>query len=193
MASTTVGSPYLVRNPEANNLAQLIKYKPPAKVDGLILFANDLSHHFSPRERRRMRESESGRVIFDCLTRCGDITKKLRTLREEWIQDMENNMRYQKLKVEENVYSECLAHFACPAKWKQYTQCWSSLANFNARQLANLQELGPESACSYERQVLEQCVGGLVSGAVRAAESTSIEMSVEEVGLDTNPRVLEFA
>jgi hypothetical protein len=155
---------------DVDALLDLIKRKPPPKVDGLVHFASDLRKQFSAEERHAMLASESGEKLAAALSRCEGIQKQMRNSSNDWIKNKENKMKRKKAEEDRNKYVECLTYFACPSRWKQYTQCWSSLSKLQMSQLKRLQQFGPELACKYERQLLEQCVGSLVSSAIRAAD-----------------------
>ena len=102
--------------------------------------------------------------------RCAGIHKQLQKAREEWELDKENKSKMAKVEVERYKHLDCLTYMACPGRWKYYAQCWKIHVQ-NMQQFPMLQQVGPEFACQYERQILlEQCVGNLVSGQVRAAE-----------------------
>lgn len=155
--------------PEVDALFEMIKRKPPPKIDGLVHLANDQRMHYTDEERRRMFQSEEGQLFARAMTRCEGHEKAIREARSDWLKHRDNKTKLFKLEEERNKYIECLTFVTCPAGWQHYSRCWSSLTNLNVDQLKQLRSLGPEAACQYERQSLELCVGNVVTGAVRAA------------------------
>ena len=156
---------------EVNALLELIKLKPPPKVDGLVAFTADLRTQYAPEERTAILESSSGAKLLEALGRCDGINKQMRQMRNEWMNDRDNKVKRNKLREFKVKYVECLTYIACPMRWKGYTQCWSNLSRLNMEELQRIQDFGPELACKYERQLVEQCVGSLVAGAIRAADT----------------------
>lgn len=151
-------------------LLELIQRKPPPKIDGLVHLANDQRQQFTNDERRRMFQSPEGQLLARAMTRCEGHEKAIREARADWLQHRDNKTKLSKMEHERNKYVECLTYATCPTSWQPYSQCWSHLATqLNREQLQQLQALGPQVACQYERQALELCVGNVVAGAVRAA------------------------
>ena len=151
----------------------MMRYKPPAKVDGLVHFSSDVaSPRFTDQERRAMIESESGRKIAEALSRCSKIKQDLTNARESWTKDKENKEKKVKVEIERNKYLECLAFVSCKERWIQYRDCWRNLNMLSQKDLQRLNDIGV-APCPYERNALEQCVGRLVSSTVRVAGEVS--------------------
>lgn len=151
-------------------MLQLIKSKPPPKVDGLVSFTADLRTQYTPEERNAILESPQGHRIAEALGRCEGVNKQMRKIRNDWMQDRENKGLRKKLAEEKIKYIECLTYIACPSRWKMYSQCWSNLNQLDINHLRRLEHFGPDLACKYERQILEQCIGSLVASSIEAAD-----------------------
>lgn len=159
-------------------LVDIIKQKPPPKIDGWMHLATDQRMHFTDDERRSAFQSDEGQLFARAMTRCQGHEHAIREARSEWLKHRDNKTKRLRLEQERNKYVECLTFVACPNSWHQYSQCWSSLHNLNVEQMQQLRSLGPEVACQYERQSLERCVGAVVAGVLRAAVSSSEEEPV---------------
>lgn len=105
-------------------------------------------------------------------------------LRRQMLQTQKEGSDRKKLKEDFDKYKECLGYVSCPMQWKEYTQCWTQLSRLDPQKVQ--ERGGIDLVCRNEIQSLEQCVGGLVSGAIRHVHD---EIIPEEgmVELDLTP------
>lgn len=154
---------------ETQAFAQLLQRKPPAKLDGLLNLVTDLKKgSYSKEEQKVMAESIPGRTLAVALRKCEGLKQKAREA-----STLEDREKARRLAKESSIkYLDCLAYATCQDRWKQYTQCWTSLSGLSSEQLRYLQRVGLGVACVQERHALERCVGGLVSETVRSSDET---------------------
>jgi hypothetical protein len=149
---------------EADQLLQLVKSKPPAKVDGLLHFMNDMQHGiFNADEQRAMADSASGRIIARAIMQCDGLKRQAK----EKVQSQQRDEAV----TSTMKYMDCLSYVTCNEHWKRYTKCWAALSNLSTHEIRELRETGAlEYVCRDEKRRIEHCVGGLVSATVRAAD-----------------------
>ena len=152
---------------ESSQLVDLMKKKPPAKIDGLLHFMNDMQQGtFNSNEQRAMAESESGRKIARAIVHCDGLKRQAKEKAQS------ENMEQAGMTTRK--YMDCLAYVSCTDQWKRYTSCWANLSNMSLEELHELRETGAlEYVCRSERSRLEACVGDLVSATVWAADEST--------------------
>jgi hypothetical protein len=162
--------------------ADAMATKPPARVEGLLQFVADLPRkQFSMEEQTRMANCPAGLQIRQAIQKCGGMSMKLREAEAQWRRLAPSERLRQKHQVEEarTKYLDCLSYAACPAEWKQYTQCW--IFHHHQQQQAVRLRSGAESGelhvvpCQEDKATVERCVGKLVMSTVRAADETEEE------------------
>lgn len=154
---------------ETQAFLQLLRRKPPAKVDGVLHLLSDMSQGdvYNDEKRRIMATTDCGRRLANALVKCEGLKG---TAKKEAELSKDPETAKQIIQEGRAKYIDCLSYVSCPARWKQYTQCWSDLTNLNLPQLDQLRANGGfDVICRNERHALERCVGNLVSCTVGAS------------------------
>jgi len=168
------GDRYGVADAETRAFLQLIRSKPPPKIDGLLMLIKEVPKQYAQDEQRLLTGSDAGQQLGRAIVRCQGLKARVRAKSNESVPEGQLEARKKEIKEGTEKYIDCLTYSACTARWKNYTQCWTGLTKMSPDELRRLQEGGIETFCQSERQSLERCVGNLVSGAVRAADASSI-------------------
>ena len=169
----TMADRYRVADAETRAFLQLLRRKPPPKIDGLLKLMNEVPKEFAKDEQRLLTESEAGQQLGRAIVQCQGIRAKIKAKRNEPVREGEMEARKKEIKEGTEKYIDCITYLACNTRWKNYTRCWTALNEMDPSQLREMQAQGGiEVFCQSERQSLERCVGNLVSGAVRASDAS---------------------
>lgn len=128
-------------------------------LDGLLKVIKDGNTEFDETEQRAMLRTAEGRRLSVALQKCLG-------LRRQMLQTQQQEKEKQKLREKYHKYKDCLGYTSCPRQWMEYTECWTPLSHLGPQEVQ--ERGGIEGKCRNELQLMERCVGGLVSAAVRS-------------------------
>ena len=148
-------------------MKSLHELKPPAGVEGILDFGQDVPLMYSPEEQRTLSITSAGRRLGQAIVTCERIKPPKSPPRDAGAEaSIEKRL---------SLYKDCLARAVCEQRWKLYSQCWSTtVGSMRADRLQSLgRERGLKSICQMQRRSLERCIGHTISAAVRDSDSRS--------------------